>query len=164
MGIDGDTCDSAIWQTGVDFCIKNGVISYNAWYEWYPAYAYDFNEITISAGDVIKVSVDATSSRTGSATLHNLSTRQSATHTFTSGVQGNLCEYNAEWIVEDFDENNSRVPFANFGTVAFSNAQATDGGSVVGPSGATIMDIEQNGVVLTQSTNTRNRVTLNYIG
>jgi hypothetical protein len=162
VGIDGDTCTSAILQTGVDFCIQNGVVSYDAWYEWYPDYAYDFTGITISAGDLIKVSVDATSTITGTAILENLSTGQSEKHTFTSGVQGDLCEYNAEWIVEDFEENNGLVPFANFSTVTFSNAQATDGGSVVGPSGATLIDIEQNGVVLTQSSNTDDSVTIDY--
>ncbi|KAJ5464788.1 uncharacterized protein N7458_000474 [Penicillium daleae] len=162
VGIDGDTCTSAILQTGVDFCIQNGVVSYDAWYEWYPDYAYDFTGITISAGDLIKVSVDATSTITGTAILENLSTGQSEKHTFTSGVQGDLCEYNAEWIVEDFEENNGLVPFANFSTVTFSNAQATDGGSVVGPSGATLIDIEQNGVVLTQSSNTNDSVTIDY--
>lgn len=36
VGIDGDTCDTAILQTGVDFCIQDGDVSYDAWYEWYP--------------------------------------------------------------------------------------------------------------------------------
>jgi hypothetical protein len=29
--------------------------------------------------------------------------------------------YSAEWIVEDYGSGNSEVPFANFGTVAFTN-------------------------------------------
>lgn len=164
MGIDGDTCTSAILQTGVDFCIQNGVASYDAWYEWYPDYAYDFTGIRISAGDLIKVSVNATSTSTGIATLENLSAGQSVSHSFTSGVQGDLCEYNAEWIIEDFEEDNRLVPFANFGTVTFSNAQATDGTSVVGPSGATVIDIEQKGTVLTHSSYTNNSVTVKYVG
>lgn len=39
VGIDGDTCETAILQTGIDFCIQNGQASYDAWYEWYPGKA-----------------------------------------------------------------------------------------------------------------------------
>jgi hypothetical protein len=163
VGIDGDTCDTAILQTGVDFCIQGSTVSYDAWYEWYPDYAYDFSGITISAGNVIKLTVDATSKTAGTATIENVSTGKSVTHTFTGGVDGDLCEYNAEWIVEDFEENNSLVPFANFGTVTFSSAEATDGSSTVGPSGATLMDIEQNNQVLTSSSLTSSSVTVKYV-
>ena len=36
VGIDGDTCTTAILQTGVDFCYDDGDVTYDAWYEWYP--------------------------------------------------------------------------------------------------------------------------------
>lgn len=36
VGIDGDTCQTSILQTGVDFYIQGSSISYDAWYEWYP--------------------------------------------------------------------------------------------------------------------------------
>lgn len=36
VGIDGDTCSTAILQTGVDFCYQSGSVSFDAWYEWYP--------------------------------------------------------------------------------------------------------------------------------
>lgn len=32
VGIDGDTCSTAILQTGIDFCIQGGSTSYSAWY------------------------------------------------------------------------------------------------------------------------------------
>lgn len=38
VGIDGDTCQTAILQTGVDFTVKGSSVSYDAWYEWYPDY------------------------------------------------------------------------------------------------------------------------------
>lgn len=152
-----------IWP-GIDFCVQYGQPSYAAWYEWYPEYAYDFTGISISAGDVISISVDASSTNTGTAIVENLSTGQSVSHTFNGGTTGTLCETNAEWIVEDFEENGALVPFANFGSVTFSNAQAIQYGQYVGPSGAQIMDIEQNGQVLTQSSDTSNSVTVQYIG
>ncbi|KAJ6024822.1 aspergillopepsin [Penicillium herquei] len=164
VGIDGDTCDTAILQTGVDFCIEGGEVSYDAWYEWYPDYAYDFSGISISAGDVIKVTVDATSKTAGTATIENETTGTTVTHTFTGGVDGDLCEYNAEWIVEDFEEGDSLVPFANFGTVTFSDAAATSGSSSVGPSGATLMDIESDsGSILTSVSTTSDSVTVKYV-
>ncbi|KAF7717777.1 Aspergillopepsin-2 [Penicillium ucsense] len=163
VGIDGDTCGSAILQTGIDFCIQGGSVSYDAWYEWYPDYAYNFNGFSIAAGDVIKLTVDASSTTTGTATIENLSTGRSVTHTFNGGVDGTLCETNAEWIVEDFESGNSLVPFANFGTVTFSNAYATDNGVNVGPSGSTLIDIKQGNSVLTSSSIGSSSVKVSYV-
>ncbi|GKZ17822.1 aspergillopepsin-2 [Aspergillus brasiliensis] len=162
VGIDGDTCDTAILQTGVDFCVQGSSVSYDAWYEWYPDYAYDFSGITISAGNTIKVTVDASSDTTGTATIENVSTGKSVTHSFTGGVDGDLCEYNAEWIVEDFEEDGSLVPFADFGTVTFTSASATKDGSSVGPEDATIIDIEQS-EVLTSVSVTSSEVIVKYV-
>lgn len=38
VGIDGDTCATAILQTGIDFTVRGSSVSYDAWYEWYPDY------------------------------------------------------------------------------------------------------------------------------
>ncbi|KAI0444929.1 peptidase A4 family-domain-containing protein [Xylaria telfairii] len=58
VGIDGDTCGTAILQTGLDFSItSSGSVSYDAWYEWYPDYAYDFSGFPVSAGDEVKITV-----------------------------------------------------------------------------------------------------------
>jgi hypothetical protein len=52
VGIDGNTYSTAILQTGLDFTVStSGAVSFDAWYEWYPDYAMDF-DLTISAGDV----------------------------------------------------------------------------------------------------------------
>ncbi|KAJ5675787.1 aspergillopepsin-2 [Penicillium macrosclerotiorum] len=164
VGIDGDTWSDAILQTGVDFTISNGKVSYDAWYEWYPDYAYDFSGISISAGDVIKVTVTASSKSSGTATIENVTKGKTVSHTFTSSsVEGDLGEVNAEWIVEDFESGGSLVNFANFGTVTFTGAAATDNGSSVGPSGSTIIDIKQNNEVLTSVSTTSNSVTVSYV-
>lgn len=162
VGIDGDTCGTAILQTGVDFTVDGGSVSYDAWYEWYPDYAYDFSGIDISAGDTITVTVTASSTTSGSAVITNESNGQQVSQDITSSSA--LCEQNAEWIVEDFEEDGGLVPFANFGTVTFSNAAATlvSGGSI-DPSGADTIDIEQNGEVLTSVT-TGSSVTVTYTG
>jgi hypothetical protein len=120
-----------------------------AWYEWYPDYAYDFSGISISAGDEIKTTVTATSTKAGTAVIENLTTGETVTKSLTSSYA--LCEYNAEWIVEDYEEGDSLVAFADFGTVTFTDAEATTSSGTVGPSGATIIDIEQNSVLTSVS-------------
>jgi len=163
VGIDGDSCETSILQTGLDFTIDNGKVTYDAWYEWYPAYAYDFSGITFAAGNEVKLTVTATSTTTGTAVIENLTTGETVTEDLTSTAA--LCEQDAEWIVEDFEENDALVPFANFGTVTFTNALATtSSGSTEGPSGATyIFDIEQNNKVLTSVTTSTSGTTITYV-
>jgi len=162
VGIDGDTCDTAILQTGIDFTISGGSVSYDAWYEWYPAYAYDFSGITIQAGDVIILTVTATSTKAGTAVIENQTTGQTVSKSLTSSSA--LCQENAEWIVEDYEENGSLVTLANFGTVTFTNAEATtSSGSTVGPSGSTIIDIEQNNKVLTSVSTSSSGAVIEYV-
>ncbi|KAK6063124.1 Peptidase A4 family protein [Seiridium cupressi] len=159
VGIDGDTCTSAILQTGIDFNVEAGKVTYDAWYEWYPQYAYDFTGITISAGDQIKTTVTATSKTTGTAVVENLTTGKSVTHTFRGASTASLCETNAEWIVEDFEEGSSLVPFADFDTVTFTDATVNG----AGVTGATIIDIRQSAQVLTSCAASGTTVTCSYV-
>ena len=69
VGIDGDTCQTAILQTGVSFY---GDGTFDAWYEWIPDYSHSFANFGISAGDQIRMTVDASSKTTGVAILENL--------------------------------------------------------------------------------------------
>lgn len=94
--------------------------------------------------------------------MKNVSKGTSVTHTF-SGQSAALQELNAEWIVEDFEENGSLVPFANFGTVTFTGASATGSSGTVTPAGATLIDIKQNGKVLTSSSVSGSTVTVEYV-
>ncbi|CDO72003.1 hypothetical protein BN946_scf184943.g38 [Trametes cinnabarina] len=163
VGIDGDTCGSAILQTGVDFTVSGSSVSFDAWYEWFPAAAFDFSGFTVRAGDSITATVTASSTTSGTATLINHSTGQQVSHSFSR--QPALCQENAEWIVEDFEENGGLVPLANWGTVTFTGASAgTSSGTSVGPSGATIIDLEQNGSVLTSVSTSGSSVTVEYTG
>ncbi|KAH8167479.1 peptidase G1 [Xylaria polymorpha] len=164
VGIDGDTCGTAILQTGLDFSItSSGSVSYDAWYEWYPDYAYDFSGFPVSAGDEVKITVTASSKKAGVATLQNLTTGKTVTHSFSN--QGNqLCEYDAEWIVEDYESGGALVTFANFDSVTFTGASAVKSGSTVGVTGATIIDIKQGSSVLTDcSTSGSSSVTCDYV-
>ncbi|KAJ7572450.1 aspergillopepsin [Mycena floridula] len=150
VGIDGDTCQTAILQTGIDFTISGGRVSYDAWFEFFPAFATDFTGITVSAGNSIRLTVTASSLRAGTAKIENLTTGVTVSRAITS--TSSLCESNAEWIVEDFEENGSMVPLANFGTVTFTNAVATTGtGASVTPAGAVVINMVQGSTVATAS-------------
>ena len=134
-----------------------------AWYEWYPDYAYDFSGISFSAGDSVTVTVTATSTTGGTAEITNESTGQTVSHTFSG--QPALCEYDAEWIVEDFSTTDGLVPFADFGSVTFTGAAAgTTSGSTVGPSGAELIDIVQDNTILTSVSTGSDSVTVSYVG
>ncbi|KZT68799.1 hypothetical protein DAEQUDRAFT_727452 [Daedalea quercina L-15889] len=161
VGIDGDTCSTAILQTGVDFTIDSGSVSYDAWYEWYPDYAYDFSGISFSAGDTVTVTVTASSTTSGTAVIENVTSGQKVSQDITSSSA--LCEENAEWIVEDYEEDGGLVPFANFGTVTFTSAEATTTSGTVGPDGATLIDIQQDGTTLTDVSTDSSSVTVSYV-
>lgn len=159
VGIDGDTCETAILQTGVDFNVDGNSVTYDAWYEWYPDYAYDFS-ISISAGDEIAMYVQTSSLKAGTAVIENLTTGKTVSKSLSSS--SSLCGENAEWIVEDFEENGSLVNFADFSSVTFSGAVAKTASESLGPSSGTIIDIESNGDVLTSVTTGSSSVTVKY--
>ncbi|KAN0088194.1 Peptidase A4 family domain containing protein [Tylopilus felleus] len=162
VGIDGDTCQNAILQTGVDFTVSGGQVSYDAWYEWYPDYSHDFNDISFNGGDTVNVTVVATSTTSGTAIIENLTNGQSVTQALTSSSA--LCGQDAEWIVEDFEQGNSLVAFVDFGSVTFSSATAPGSdGTTYTPSGATIIDIKQNNTVLTDASVSGNTLTVTYV-
>ena len=179
VGIDGSTCTSGLLQTGVTLYISpdgpeyggkdasNPVptpislfLSRTAWYEWYPGPpATYFSNIDVSAGDVILLNVTATSGKSGIATVNNLTKGQTASQILTSDAP--LCGQNAEWIVEDAMEVNGLAPFADFGTVTFTNAVATGAGTYT-PSGAGITNIKQGNKVLTSTSISGSSVTIKY--
>ncbi|KIL61680.1 hypothetical protein M378DRAFT_82243 [Amanita muscaria Koide BX008] len=163
VGIDGFTCQTAIFQTGIDFNLVNGVVSYDAWYEWFPDYAYYFNGITINSGDVVQLNVTASSTTTGTAAIRNLSNGQTVSKSL-SYPEYPLCEQDAEWIIEDFSSGGGLVPLCDFGTVTFTNAYAyTNDGGILTPCGATELDIEQGSVLTSVSESSSCAVTVRYV-
>ncbi|KAG8862098.1 hypothetical protein FRB96_002128 [Tulasnella sp. 330] len=161
VGIDGDTCEAAILQTGVDFTVDNGVVSYDAWYEWFPDSTDDFTGITFKAGDTVKLTVTAMATTSGTAVIENLTNGKTVTKTITSNNA--LCGQDAEWIVEDYEENGGLVPFANFDAIEFSGAMATNQTGSVGPGSATVIDINQNNIVLTSTTTNTSSINITYV-
>ncbi|KIL61648.1 hypothetical protein M378DRAFT_82298 [Amanita muscaria Koide BX008] len=160
VGIDGYTCtEAAILQTGIDMYYNNGAITYDSWYEWYPDYPHFYSSpIAIRAGDIIRLTVTASSTTSGTTLIENLTTGQSESQSL-SYPSYPLCEQNAEWIVED----SSLAPFCNFGTVTFSSASAyLHSGKIISPSGAVQVNMYQNGKILT-SVSGSDMVTVKYV-
>jgi len=162
VGIDGDTCSSAILQSGVDFTYKSGAVSFDSWYEWYPDNAYDFTSFAVSAGDEIKVSIVSTSTKAGTVTLNNLTTGKSASKTLSApSTSATLCQKDAEWIVEDYESGSSLVSLADFGTVTFTGC-STNG---AGLNSASVIDIRQSGTVYTSvDIESNTEVSVKYTG
>ncbi|KIL61667.1 hypothetical protein M378DRAFT_13358 [Amanita muscaria Koide BX008] len=165
VGIDGSTCKTAILQTGIDISDQNGAVSYDSWFEWLPDLSYSYDSpIAIRAGDVIRLTVTASSSTSGTTLIENLTTRQSESQ-FLSNTSHPLCLQNAEWIVENPDlVSGGMAPFCNFGTVTFSSAAAyMHSGQVISPHGAVEVDIKQNGKVLASVSISPGTVTIKYV-
>ncbi|CAG5155725.1 uncharacterized protein ALTATR162_LOCUS3804 [Alternaria atra] len=166
VGIDGDSCASGLLQAGIDFTVSSsGAVSYDAWYEWYPDYAYDFSNFAVKAGNVIQVDITATSTTKGTVKLTNVSTGKSVSQTLSAPSGSVLCRQNAEWIVEDFESGGSLVALSNFGTVVFTQASAAlSTGGTEGLSSATIIDLKQGSTVYTDVTiNSGSQLTVQYI-
>jgi hypothetical protein len=151
VGIDGDTYGNAVWQSGIDISVSGSQVSLDAWYEWYPSPSYDIQGFAVGAGDAIIITVSCSSNSEGSVTLENIGTGQYVTQSASApSIDAVLGGQNVEWIVEDFDIGGSQVLFADFGTVLFTDAEASTSSQSVGTDGAAIIEIKDaNGNILT---------------
>lgn len=131
------------------------------WYEWYPDSAHYFTGILFSAGDTITLAVSANSTTSGNVLIENTSTGQSVSHILTSTSA--LCQTSAEWIVEDYQLGGETVPLANFGMVKFTGAQVVAHNGVLGPEGATLINMANGaGDVLADTQIDSTSVTVTY--
>ncbi|KAG9229820.1 peptidase A4 family-domain-containing protein [Amylocarpus encephaloides] len=103
--------------------------------------------ILISLFQLAIMYVNATTTTTGTATIENLTTGKVASIDLTSTSA--LGGQNAEWIVEDFEQNSELVAFANFGNVTFADCIAKISRSSEGVWSAGIMDIKDDNTILT---------------
>ncbi|CAK7264029.1 hypothetical protein SEPCBS119000_000791 [Sporothrix epigloea] len=146
VGLDGDSdCPGAILQVGIDFNIQNGIVGYEAWFEWYPDYAYNFVGFPIHAGDVVTLTATAANTTVGSVMIENKTTAQSVMHTFVGETQP-LCRTSAEWIVEDYSVGGELVEMCDWGWATFTDCAAEQSsGLTASLSNATMYDIFGNG-------------------
>jgi hypothetical protein len=147
VGLDGKSsgCSGVIMQTGLHMRTRNGKLRYEAWYQWYPNNNVRFSNMKIASGDSMTLTLSTSSISGGVAIIENNTRKTSVNHTWVDQTP-HLCRTGAEWIVEDFSiihfGQKARVPFADFGSVTFTNASAADGnGTKFGPADARLEDI-----------------------
>jgi hypothetical protein len=131
VGIDGETSPT-VEQDGTDSDCVSGSASYDAWYELFPASEVQLSSASyhVNAGDSISASVSV-SGHVWTLTLND------STAPWHYSTQINLsakppAQSSAEWIAERPKVGSSLQSLANFATVAFTGAGATDA-SASGP-------------------------------
>jgi hypothetical protein len=130
-------------QTGVQTDCVNGAQRNTAWWEAYPSnpnHLAQFNSLPVGTGDSIKASVFRGSSGAWETRVDDLTTGLSGVMVTGEGwgvtadggngtfvKQGSTVGlsydggYTAEWVVEDYTLSGSEVPFANYGSVTFTD-------------------------------------------
>jgi hypothetical protein len=113
--------NSTVEQVGTESYVYNGLVTYDAWYQMYPNSS--MITFSVSPGDSITANVTHLSGR------FQLSLTDD-----TSGNYFTIDQFNytalrtsAEWIVEAPSAFGGIVPLPTFGSVTFTNAQATFG-------------------------------------
>ena len=126
VGIDGYGGSNTVEQTGTSTGCSGGTPFYAAWYEFYPAGMITMSMV-ISPGDTITASVTYTSS--GNVWSTNLKdTTNGNSGGSAQNVKG-LARSSAEWVAEAPGKTSGGLyPLANFGSVTFTNCQATISG------------------------------------
>ena len=132
LGIDGYDSNT-VEQIGTDSDCTNGVASYYAWYEFYPHNSYNINNFPVNVGDVISAEVtQVPQSKQYTVTITD-SARRHQPFSVTTRVPSAKAS-SAEWIAEA-PFSGGTLALSAFGTVFFSDCQATINGKVtdVGP-------------------------------
>lgn len=126
VGIDGYT-SSTVEQIGTDSDWNNGKPVYYAWYEFYPNPSIKITSVPIKVGDVIlaEVGFSVDAGKFG-VRITDLTTGK----VFKKGAAvKNAQKSSAEWVAEAPSSILGVLPLANFGTVTFTNCQATINGN-----------------------------------
>ncbi|EME78019.1 uncharacterized protein MYCFIDRAFT_33202 [Pseudocercospora fijiensis CIRAD86] len=147
VGIDGSGQDKdcgALFQTGIDWRVRDGQTKYSAWAEWYPE-APQILDIEVSQGDEIFMKVVAHTKTSGTAYIKNNSNGQEQSKFYDNSPYP-ICQRSADWIVED---PGNMVPFAKFGApVDFTDMKMIHGDYSRGPKGARNYEMKQDGETL----------------
>lgn len=124
VGIDG-YADSTVEQLGTEADCVGGVPAYSAWYEMYPKAPVTFGGL-VEPGDVLTATV------TRSGTSYDLSITDSTAGWAQGVVKKSAAaeDASAEWIAEApcCTASGGILPLSDFGSVAFTGAEAATGG------------------------------------
>ncbi|MFA5891536.1 MAG: G1 family glutamic endopeptidase [Actinomycetota bacterium] len=119
VGIDGDG-SSTVEQIGTAADCKRGTPAYYAWYEMYPKFPVTLT-MSVSPGDVVEASVEASNRGTFILSLRNTTTGASFT---TTKKMRRAQRISAEVIAEAPSGAHGVLPLADFGTVSFVSSTA----------------------------------------
>jgi hypothetical protein len=126
VGIGGQYGHSLI-QIGTEQDWVNGGPTYSAWYETLPAESITIDSMRISAGDRMAASVTLVNSDSNLWTLAIMDLSKS--QSFQINLTYDPGRLSGEWIVERPDVNGVTSTLADFGTVTFTECQASVGGN-----------------------------------
>lgn len=127
VGIGGVSSNDLIQVGTEDVVEPGGQVFSAAFYEMLPASSQTISGINVSPGDSMSASLVETTTSQWIITI----TDNTSNQTFTNNVSYVSTNSSAEWIEEDPSTTGGRlIPFDNFGTVNFSDAATTVGGSV----------------------------------
>lgn len=138
VGIDGDTHETALLQSGTVCKIDNstGIVRNEAWWQWVPEAAYTIASMPVDPDDWFEVTINTTSATTAEVSITNLS--QSQTYTINIANGPTLARVDADWIVERPYYGSSLAGFADFTDIWFEETYVTrEGTTNLGLLGAT---------------------------
>ena len=126
VGIGGQYGKTLI-QVGTEQDWISGEPSYSTWYETLPDQSVTIDSMQVSPSDKIEASVTLVNSDSNlwSIAITDLSTTQS----FQINITYDPGRLSGEWIVERPDVNGVTSTLADFGSVTFTDCQATVGGN-----------------------------------
>ncbi len=133
VGIDGYSSPTVEQVGTLQETFRSGAPTYYAWYEMYPNSLVEITSLTISPGNTISASVTYNGNGSFALKMTDNTTGKSFSTTQSLPSGSTAQRSSAEWIVEAPSSWFGVLPLANFGTVNFSEAQATFNNGITGP-------------------------------
>lgn len=123
IGIGGFHNDKTLIQAGTEHDYVDNREFYSAWYEILPDQAIRIEQMEITPGDLIEVSIFLINSQTNEwkIEIKDITKEQE----FSINLFYNSSKLTAEWIVERPNVNNQISSLADFGIITFNNCYAS---------------------------------------
>lgn len=169
IGIDGYESND-VFQAGVECDVVNaaGIAQSHIypWWEWYPESEVQIQNLPISAGDELYCLLTVVSDTTGNILLKNMTSGLAVNFQVTAPTGVSLAGNSTEWIVEAPGIDDAQSLLDNYGVIDFSYCSATtSGGSILGPEDGTVLDMNQNGQIVSRAVSlTPGSLTCTYTG